>query len=116
MFAWTYAPGDTLAVTDADDAEGWADSVADLSDRQFALLTYLRVAGSAPAYLFPERESRGSEDGHLELSLRRETIGDLVDSDEAVGVSLAVFEYEGGSPETVAVELPGGAMFELRGV
>ncbi|MFC7229447.1 hypothetical protein N0B31_18765 [Salinirubellus salinus] len=116
FFASTYAPGDTLAVTDTERAEGYADSVADLSDRQFAVLTYLRVAGAAPASLFPEPSGpRESEDGRVELSLRRDTVGDPLESDEAIGVSLAVFEYEGGTPESVVVELPGGATFELAG-
>jgi len=116
VFARTYAPGDTLAVTDAEAAEGWADSVADLSDQQFALLTSLRVAGAAPAYLFPERSGPPDPEGdRLTLSLHRETVGDPLDSDEAVGVSLAVFEYEGGAPGSVVVALPGGAAFELAG-
>jgi hypothetical protein len=116
VYARTYAPGDTLAVTDAERAEGYADSVADLTDGQFALLTHLRVAGTAPAYLFPERSgSPDPDEGRLELSLWRETVGDPLDSDEAVGVSLAVFEYEGGAPESVVAELPGGATFELAG-
>ena len=116
VYARPYAPGDTLAVTGAEGAEGYADSVADLTDGQFALLTHLRVAGAAPAYLFPERSGQPApEDGQLTLSLRRETVGDPLDSDEAVGTSLAVFEYDGGPPERVAAELPGGATFELRG-
>ena len=116
VFARTYAPGDTLAVTDAEGAEGYADSVADLSEGQFALLTHLRVAGAAPAYLFPDPTGTTPvEDGRLTIPLVRDTVGDPLDSDEAIGTSLAVFEYDGGPPETVVAELPGGATFELAG-
>lgn len=116
VFARTYGPGDTLAVTDAEDAQRLADLVARLEAGQFALLTYLRVAGAVPAYLFPDLgDSPAVEDGRLTLSLVRDTVGDPLDSDEAIGTSLAVLEYEGGAPDTVVVDLPGGATFELRG-
>lgn len=117
VYARTYAPGDTLAVTDAEGAEGYADSVAELTERQFALLVHLRVAGAVPAYLFPDVGGLPvPEASTVTIPLVRDTVGDPLDSDEAIGTSLAVFEYEGGAPESVDVELPGGARFELRGV
>ncbi len=90
--------------------------MADLGESQFALLTFLRVAGAAPAFLSPDLgDSPPFEDGRLTVSLVRDTVGDPLDSDEAIGTSLAVFEYEGRAPDTVVVDLPGGATFELRG-
>src|SRR6056297_1252501 len=53
FYARLFTPGDSLPVTDEPDAQWYSDAVGELATDQFALLTNLRTAASAPAYFWP---------------------------------------------------------------
>lgn len=109
--AWLFRAGDFFPATDAAAAGDFADTVAALSTAQFAVLTNLRTAAAAPAYLWPtETTWRG---GRLQLTLTRQPRGPIEAPAEAVGVTITVFDVDGEPPGGAELILPSGATFTV---
>lgn len=115
VYARLFRPGDEIAVVDDPDAQWLAEGVDALSEGQFALLTMLRTAGAAPAYLWPRPSGTVREDDRVRIELERKTITTDGEADEVVGVALTTFEHDGDPPAEIDVVLPGGAVLSVDG-
>jgi len=111
LYARMFHPGDTLAVTDNLDAAQYSEAIEDLAEEEFALFTNLRTAATVPAYFWPTNAEW--EDGRLEIELERQTSSYDGTGEEAVGVALTKFEYQGDRPDGAVVIFPGGATFSV---
>lgn len=69
LYARLFRPGDSPPVTETQDAAEFSDAVDDLSGDRFAVLTNLRTAAAAPAYLWPT--GTDWSDGRLRIELER---------------------------------------------
>jgi len=107
LYARMFQPGDTLAVTDNPDAAQYSEAIEDLAGEEFALFTNLRTAATVPAHFWPTNAEW--EDGRLEIELERQTSTYDGAGEEAVGVALTKFEYDGDRPNGADVVFPGGA-------
>lgn len=109
-----FYPGDSVPVTDSRDATWLAETVAALSSDQFAVLTNLRTGGATPAHFWPTATGATWGDGGLHIQLERQTITTNVESDEAVGVALTVYEYRGKRPTDVRLAFPSGTSLSIE--
>jgi hypothetical protein len=107
LYARMFHPGDSLAVT-GESASWLSEGVDELSEGQFALLTCLRTAATAPAHWWPKRTEYA--DGRFRIGLERQSfVSAETDAAEAVGVALTTFEYDGERPDSADVVYPSGA-------
>lgn len=113
LYARLYHPGDSLAVTDDPDAADFAEAVEDLAENEFAILTNLRVAGAAPAYLWPTPTGTRWRDGRLVIDLERQSLDADTDADEVVGIAITSFEVDGELPDGADLVLPSGAILSV---
>lgn len=111
LYARMFHPGDSLSVTDEPDAEWYSEAVSSLATGQFAILTNLRTAASAPAHFWPIET--GWQDGQLQIKLERETKSLTESCKEVVGVALTIFNVDGEPPEGAEVIVPGGATISV---
>lgn len=107
LYARVFHPGDTLPVADNPDASQYSEAIQDLSEDEFALFTNLRTAAAVPAYFWPTTAQW--EDGRLTITLERQSSSYDGAGEEAVGVALTRFEYDGDRPAAADVIFPGGA-------
>lgn len=113
LHARLFHPGDSLAVTDDPDAADFAEAVEDLAENEFAILTNVRVAGAAPAYLWPTPTGTRWRDGRLVIDLERQSLDADTDADEVVGIAITIFEVDGDLPDGADLVLPGGATLSV---
>lgn len=108
LYARLFRPGDSPPVTETQDAAEFSDAVDDLSGDQFAVLTNLRTAAAAPAYLWPT--GTDWSDGRLRIELERRAKTPVDAGAEAVGVALTVFDVDGEPPAGADIVFPSGAI------
>lgn len=111
LYARVFHPGETLPVTDHPDADRFAEGVAELSTDEFAVFTNLRTTPAAPAYFWPADAEWGDE--RVEITLEREAGSYDGSGDEAVGVALTSYDYDGETPTDVDIIFPSGATISV---
>lgn len=111
LYARMLHSGDELIVTDNPDATQYSEAIDDLSEDEFALFTNLRTAAAVPAYFWPTNAEW--EDGRLKIELERQTSSYDGTGEEAVGVALTRFNFEGDRPTGADVIIPGGVTLSV---
>lgn len=111
LYGRLFQSTESLAVTGREEAADFSDAVDDLAEDQFAILTTLRTAAAAPAYFWPTETDWNDE--LLRIDFQRQTLDPVDTGNEAVGVALTTFDYEGSLPDTVELTLPSGALLTV---
>ena len=112
VYARLYHPDDSLQSVEGEWGDWLSDAVDGLESGQFGLLTNLRTAAAAPAYLWPTEATFA--DGSLRITLGREEFADAgIETAEAVGVAFAIYGFEGDPPQSADIVLPSGATLSL---
>jgi hypothetical protein len=113
LYGGLFYPGDAVPVTDSADATWLAETVDELSSDQLAVLTNLRTAGASPAHFWPSPTGAAWGDEGVQIHFERQTITSTVETDEAVGVALTVYQYTGEQPTDVSLIFPSGATLSI---
>lgn len=98
-------------MTNNQDAAQYSEAIEDLTEEEFALFTNSRTAATVPVYFWSTKAEW--EGGRLGIEREPQTSSYDGAGQEAVGVALTKFGYQGLKPNGADVIFPGGTTFSV---